>query len=82
LLLVAVMTWLKRSARRFSEYVARMFGRLAAVIIGLFMTVLGLAMTVTIVMLPVGVVIGLLGVALVISGIFAPIDPTLGSDQQ
>jgi hypothetical protein len=59
------------AVHRLADIVGRVFGRLAAVIVGFIMMVLGLAMTAAIVILPAGVVVGLLGVAIFVGGIFA-----------
>jgi hypothetical protein len=68
------MRLLSRSAHRVADIVGRLFGRLAAVIIGFIMMVVGLGMTASIVMLPVGVVLLLLGVLIFVGGIFVPDD--------
>ena len=63
---------------QFAARVAGALGRMATVLLGIFMTMVGLAMTATIVMLPVGVTIGLAGVAMCLCGIFAPRTSTDG----
>ena len=70
------MTSLSKSVRQIAGMVGRVFGRLAAVIIGFIMMVVGLGLTATLVMLPVGIVLGLLGVAIFVGGLFAPDDRT------
>jgi len=57
--------------QRFGVIVARLFGRLTALIVGFILAAAGLAMMVTIVMLPAGVVVMLLGILLFIYGLFA-----------
>jgi hypothetical protein len=54
-----------------ADAVGRVFGRLAALIIGFILMVAGLGMTATVVMLPAGIVLGLLGVGMVVAGMFA-----------
>ena len=72
------MTLFSRSIHRVAEIVGRVFGRLAAVIVGFTMMMLGLGMTTTIVLLPAGVVVGLLGVAIFVGGLARPRDGTAG----
>ena len=61
-----------RSIDRLAEVVGRVFGRLAAVVVGLILIVAGIAMTATIVMLPAGIVTLLIGVAVFVGGMFRP----------
>jgi len=61
-----------RSIDRLAEIVGRVFGRLAAVVVGLILMVAGIAMTATIVMLPAGIVTLLIGVAVFVGGMFRP----------
>jgi len=72
------MTLFSRSIDRVADIVGRVFGRLAAVIVGFTMMMLGLGMTATIVLLPAGVVVGLLGVAIFVGGLARPRDGTAG----
>jgi hypothetical protein len=70
----AFMTRLSRSARDAVDSIERVFGRVAAMIIGFVLTAVGMGMMVTIVMFPVGVVLFLLGIAIFVAGLFAHFD--------
>jgi hypothetical protein len=70
----AFMTRLSHSARYVVDSIGRVFGRVAAMMIGFILTAVGLGMMVTIVMFPMGVVLGLLGIAIFLAGLFAHID--------
>jgi hypothetical protein len=56
-------------AKELVKGVGGFFGHVAAIIVGLILSVVGLAMGVTVVMLPVGLGVCLLGLALVVWGL-------------
>jgi hypothetical protein len=57
------------AAKELVKGVGSFFGHVAAIIVGLILSVVGLAMGVTIVMLPIGIPACVLGLALVILGL-------------
>jgi hypothetical protein len=74
---LALFTGMKpvtRVAHQAADLIGRLFGRVAAVIVGFVMIVAGLGMTVTIVLLPAGIVTLLLGILILVGGIFAHAD--------
>ncbi len=60
--------------RTIVQQVARILGRLVAVMVGFALMVIGLGLGVTIVMLPVGLPVGLVGVLIFIWGLLGHLD--------